>query len=59
MRDIMEIVKSLEDSGALSKDVSETLEFKEQKSVFFGLLLGTIDASLLGSMLAAKAGKLR
>lgn len=55
----MEIVKSLEDSGALSKDVSETLEFKEQKSVFFGLLLGTIDASLLGSMLAAKAGKLR
>ena len=37
MKDIIEIVKSLEDSGILLKGVSETVqnEAKEQKGQFF------------------------
>ena len=54
MKDIMKIVKSLEDSGLLLKGVSKTIEneAKEQKGLFLGMLLGTLDASLLGNMLA-------
>ena len=53
MKDITEIVKSLEDSGLLLKGVRETIqnEAKEQKS----MLLGTLGASLLGTILAGKA----
>ena len=60
MEDIMKIVKSLEDSGLLSKGVSETIqnEAKGQKGGFFSMLLGTLGASLLGNMLAGK-GKIR
>ena len=49
MNDIMKIVKPLEESGLLIKGVSETIqnEAKEQKSGFLGMLLGTLDASLL------------
>ena len=56
MEDIMKIVKSLEDSGLLSKGVSETIqnEAKGQKGGFFSMLLGTLGASLLGNMLAGK-----
>ena len=56
MKDIIEIVKSLEDSGLLLKGVSETIqnEVKEQKGGFLIMLLGTLGASLLGSDLAGK-----
>ena len=56
MKDILEIVKSLEDSGLLLKRVSETIknEVKEQKGGFRSMLLGTLGASLLGNMLSGK-----
>ena len=56
MRDILKLVKSLEDSGLLSEGVSETIknEAKEQKGGFLSMLLGTLFASLLGNMLADK-----
>ena len=56
MEDIMKIVKSLEDSGLLIKGVTETIEneTKEQKGRFIGMLLDTLAASLLGSMLTSK-----
>ena len=63
MKDILKIVKSLEDSGILLKGVSETIknEAKERKGVFLSMLLGTLGASLLGDMLlgkgAIRAGK--
>ena len=52
----MKIVKSLEDSGLLIKEVSETIqnEAKEQKGVFLSMLLDTLGASLLGNILAGK-----
>ena len=56
MEDIIKIVKSLEDSGLLLKGVTETVqnEVKEQKGGFLSMLLGTLDASLLGNILARK-----
>ena len=44
MEDILEIVRSLEDSGLLLKGVSETIknEAKEQKRGFLSMLLGTL-----------------
>ena len=53
MKDIIEIVKSLKDSGLILKGVSETIqnESKEQKRGFLSMLLGTLVASLLGSIL--------
>ena len=56
MGDIIKIVKSLKDSGFLLKGVSETIqnEATEQKGGFLGMLLGTLGASLLGSILAGK-----
>ena len=52
----MKIVKSLEESGLLVKGISETIknETKEQKGGFVPLLLGTLAASLLGSVLTGK-----
>ena len=60
MNDIMKIVKSLEESGLLIKDVSQAIknEAKEQTGGFFGMLLSTLDASLLGNLLTGK-GKIR
>ena len=54
MKDIIEIIKSLEDSGLLLKGVSETIEneSKEQKGGFLSMLLGTLGASLLGNILS-------
>ena len=48
MKDLIEIVKSLEDSGLLLKGVSETNqnEVKEQKGGFLSILFGTLGASL-------------
>ena len=56
MEDIMKIIKSLEDSGLLLKGVTETVqnEVKEQKGGFLRMLLGTLGASLLGSILEGK-----
>ena len=56
MKNIIKIVKSLEDSGLLLKGVSETVqnEAKRQKGGFFSMLLGTLVASLLENMLAGK-----
>ena len=56
MKDIVKIIKSLEDSGLLLEGVSETIknEAKEQKGGFLSMLLGTLGASLLGNMLSGK-----
>ena len=56
MEDIIKIVKCLEDSGLLLKEVSETIqnEVEEQNGGFLSMLLGTLDASLLGNNLAGK-----
>ena len=53
MKDVIEIVKSLEHSGLLSKGVSETIqnEAKEQRGGFLSMLLGTLGTSLLGDIL--------
>ena len=49
----MKIVKSLEESGLLIKDVSETIqnETKLQKGRFFSMLLGTLGDSLLANLI--------
>ena len=54
MDDISKIVKSLENSGVLLKGVSETIQHgaKEQPGGFVSMLLGTLDASLLGDVLS-------
>ena len=54
MDDILKIVKSLEDSGVLSKGVTETIqnETKEQRGEFLSMLLGFLGASLLGDILS-------
>ena len=56
MKDLIEIAKSLEDSGLLLKGVSKTIQnkAKEQKGGFLSMLLGTLGASLLGNILAGK-----
>ena len=56
MKDIIEIVKSLEDSGLLLKGVSKTIqnEAKKKKDGFLSMLLGTLGANLLGNTLAVK-----
>ena len=56
MKDIIKIVKYLEDSGLLLKGVSKTVqnEAKEQKGWFLSMLLGTLGANLLGNILAGK-----
>ena len=54
MNDMMKIVQALEDSNILLKGVTKTIknESKEQKEGF--LLLGTLEASLLGNILPGK-----
>ena len=56
MKDIIKIVKSLEDSDLLLKGVNETVqnEVKEQKGGFLSMLLGTLGASLLGNLLTGR-----
>ena len=56
MDNIIELVKSLEDSGLLLKGVSGTIqnEVKEQKGGFIRMLLGTLGASLLKNIWASK-----
>ena len=56
MNDIMKIVQALEDSNILRKGVTKTIEneTKKQKGGFLSLLLGTLGASLLESLVAGK-----
>ena len=56
INDTMKIIKSLEESSLLIKDVSKTIrnEAKEQKRGFLSMLLGTLGASLLGNLLTGK-----
>ena len=56
MNDIMKIIKSLEESRLLRKGVSKTIknEAKEQRVGFLGVLLSTLDSSLLGNLLTSK-----
>ena len=58
MKDIMKIIKALENSGILLKGVSKTIknETKEQKGGFLSMLLGTLGASLLGNLLTGGKG---
>ena len=56
VEDLIKIVKSLEDSRLLLKGVTESVqnEAKEQKGGFLSMLLGTLNASLLGNLLTGK-----
>ena len=51
MEDIMKIVKSVKESGLLTKGISETIknEAKEQKRRFLPVLLGTLAPIILGN----------
>ena len=61
MKDIMKIIKALENSGILLKGVSKTIknETKEQRGGFLSMLLGTLGASLLGNLLSGGKGIMR
>ena len=61
MKDIMKIIKALENSGFLLKGVSKTIknETKEQRGGFLSMLLGTLGASLLGNLLTGGKGIMR
>ena len=56
MKDLIEIVTSIKDSGLLLKGVSKTIQnqAKEKNGGFLSMLLGTLEASLLGNILAGK-----
>ena len=56
MDDLVKIVKSLEHSGLLLKEITESIqnEIKEQKGGLLSMLLGTLTASLLGNLLTGK-----
>ena len=56
MNDIMKIVQALENFNILLKGITKTIENEtnEQKGGFLGMLLGTLEASLLGNMLTGK-----
>ena len=53
MQDLLKIVKSLEDSGLLLDEITETVknEVKEKRGFFLSILLGTLGASLLDDLL--------
>ena len=61
MKDIMKIIKALENSGILLKGVSKTIknETKEQRGGFLSMLLGTLGASLIGNLLTDGKGIMR
>ena len=61
MNDIMKIIKGLENSGILLKGVSKTIknETKEQRGRFLSMLLGKLEASLLGNLLTGGKGIVR
>ena len=53
LQDLLQIVKSLEDSGILLDGITKTVknEVKEQTGGLLSMLLGTLGASLLGDLL--------
>ena len=54
--DIMQIAKSLEESGLSIKGVNEEIQHEAIKQKgFLGILLGTLRASLLGNLLTDKS----
>ena len=57
INDIMKIVQSFEESGLLIKDFSETIKnkAKEEKGGFLIMLLGALDARLLGNLSRGRA----
>ena len=61
MKDIMKIIKALENSGILLKGESKAIknEIKEQRGGFLRMLLGTLGASLLGNLLTGGKGIVR
>ena len=61
MKDIMKIIKALENSGILLKGVSKTIknETKEQRGGFLSMLLGKLGAGLLGNLLTGGKGIMR
>ena len=56
MNDIIKIIQALEDSSILLKWVTKKIknEIKEQKWGFLSVVLGTLGASLLGTLLSGK-----
>ena len=56
MNDVIRIVKSLEESELLIRDVNETIENEaiEQKWAFLSMLLGSLGASALRNILTGK-----
>ena len=58
MNYIIKIVQDVEDSSILLKGVTKIIknEMKEQKGGLLSLLLGTLGTSLLGNLLAGRAG---
>ena len=61
IKDIMKIIKALENSSILLKGVSKTIknETKEQRGGFLSMLLGTLGANLLGNLLTGGKGIMR
>ena len=61
MNHIMKIIEALENSGILLKGVTKTIgnETKEQRGGFLSMLLGTLEASLLGNLLLDGKGIVR
>ena len=61
MNDMMKIIEALENSGILLKGISKTIEneTKEQRGGFLSMLLGTLGASLLGTLLTGGKGIMR
>ena len=56
INNIIKIAESFEESFLLIKSVRESMknEAKEQKAELLGMLLGTLDDSLLGNLLTGK-----
>ena len=52
MKDTLEIVKYLAESGSLNKNIGKTI--KKWSKRFLGMLMATLGASLLGNMLTGK-----
>ena len=56
MNNIMKIVRTLENSNILLKGFTKTIkgQTKEEKGGFLSMLLGTLEAILLGNFLSRK-----
>ena len=61
MKDIMKIIKALENSGILLKGGTKTIEneTKEQKVGYLSMSFGTLGATLLGNLLSGGKGIVR